>query len=255
MAEKKNKTNISDVGDKSRKDDISIYRILILLLIGMIGFPAIGALDNIFETTLLYLCAAGGILIAAAAVLYIYSRIFAGKNAGAKLLISFGISFGMATAGLFLVLYPFFDGASGKFQAAFIMIILLGCIYNLYTRGFFGISLAIFLCIFLLYFINIVPVTALEFILQRFSRIAVFPLTVCGMIFAAFKIFGVKIPQKIERFLPESRFYAVLSLLVWSSNIVAAACLMAFPAVYAFILAYFIVLFIVLGIICTIKLL
>ena len=259
MTEKKNRKNASEVIAKERKDDISLYRIIILFLEGMIGFPLIGSLKKIPKETLKnatpYLFMAGCIFIATAVFLPIYVRAVRKKDESGKLVTSLGIGGMIAVVGTVLALYPFFDDASEKFQVAFIMVILLGCVYNLYTRGFFDVSIAICLSMFFLYFINITPFTYLELFLRYFCRTMIFPLVLCGIILAVLKIFGIKTGKKLSRLIPESRFYAVLSAIVWCSSAVAAAFLMAFSAGYAFILAYFIVLFIVLGIICTIKLL
>ena len=94
-----------------------------------------------------------------------------------------------------------------------------------------------------------------ELFLNYFCKIAVFPVSICGLVLTILKLVGVKEGKKFSRLLPENRFYAVISAVVWGSALAAAALLIAFSASFVFILTYFIVLFIVLGIICTIKLL
>ena len=259
MTDKKNKKNTAEALAKKQKDDVALYRIIILLLGGMIGFPLIGMLGKIpkeiWDEYMPLFCICGWVLVATAIFVPVYFKKVLKKNEDGKLITSFGIGVSLALSGFIFALYPFLDDASGKFQIAFIMVILTGCVYHLYTRGFFEISVSLCVCMVFFYFINVQPFTYFELFLNYFCKIAVFPVSICGLVLTILKLVGVKEGKKFSRLLPDNRFYAVISAVVWGSALAAAALLIAFSASFVFILTYFIVLFIVLGIICTIKLL
>ncbi|MBO5007075.1 MAG: hypothetical protein J6C89_06495 [Clostridia bacterium] len=254
MKEKNRKNHVQNA-EKNRKDDIALYRIILLLLEGMIGFPLIGLLGGLPHGASVYVCIIGCVILAAGLFIPAYFKFFLKREEEGKLITSRSIGVFFSVIGCVLALYPFLYEAADKLQVAFIMVILLGCVYNLYTRGFFHVAIAICIGIVFVYFINNAPFTYLELFLKYFSRIAVFPVAAVGLVLAFMKIFGAKNTGKMSFVLPETRFYAVISAIVWLSVAACAVLLMLFSALYAFILAYFIVLFIVLGIICTIKLL
>lgn len=259
MTEKKNRKNTAEALAKQKKDDILLYRIELLLVLGIIGFPLIGALKNLsnrsIDAVTPYFCVMGAIMIAVALALIIRGKVIKVKQDGMKLITPTGVGAALFVVGAILVTFPFFENASGKLQVAFTMVILLGCIYNLYSYGFFNVSLSICISIVLLYFANLLPFTYLELFLRYFCRYAVVPVALCGILAAVLTIRNAKISKKWAFIMPENKFYAVISTIVWSSAIISAALIFTFSAVFAFILVYFIVLFIVLGVICTIKIL
>ena len=241
--------------EKNKKDDIALYRIVILLLEGMIGFPLIGLLGNVRGGASVFLCVIGCLAFAAGIFLPMYFKFVLKKDENEKLITSKSIGAVLCVAGVILALSPFLYDAPDKLQVAFIMVILLGCVYNLYTRGFFDVAVSLCAGIVFAFFINNTAFTYFELFLGYFAKIAVFPVAAAGLVFAFVKIFSSKGMGKLSFLLPESRFYAVISAIVWLSVAACAALLMLFSALYVLILAYFVVLFIALGIICTIKLL
>ena len=254
MKEKNRKNHVQHV-EKNKKDDIALYRIILLLLEGLIGFPLIGLLGNLPNGAAVYLCVIGCLIFAAGIFVPILFSSVLKRDESGKLITSRSIGVFLSVIGSVLALYPFLYEASDKLQVAFIMVILLGCVYNLYTRGFFDVAVAICAGIVLIYFINNAPFTYLELFLKYFCKVAVFPIAAAGIVFAVLRLTGVKSIGNFSCLLPESRFYSAISLIAWVSVALCAMLIMLFSALYAFILAYFIVLFIVLGIICTIKLL
>lgn len=259
MTEKKNRKNTEESLAKQKKDDTLLYRMELLLVLGIIGFPLIGALKNLSNSSIdavtPYFCVMGAIMIAVALALIIRERVIKNNRGYMKLITPTGIGIALAVVGTILITFPFFENASGKLQVVFTMAILLGCIYNLYSYGFFNVSLSICISVILLYFANLLPFTYLELFLRYFCRYAVIPVALCGIVAAILSIRNAKISQKWSFVMPENKFYAVISAIVWGSTIVSAALIFMFSTVFAFILAYFIVLFIVLGVICTIKIL
>lgn len=254
MKEQNKKYKIQNA-EKIKKEDVALYRIVLLIIEGMIGFPIIGLLKNINGKASIFLCIIGCLIFVSGIAVPAYFKFVLKKDENEKLITSKTVGVGLSIAGAILAIAPFLYEASSKLQVAFIMLILLGCIYNLYSKGFFDVSVALCMGIVFAFFINNTAFTHLELFLGYFAKIAVFPVAIVGLVFAVMKIFGVKNVGKLSVMLPENRFYAVISALVWASVAVCAALLMLFSALYALVLACFIVLFIVLGIICTIKLL
>jgi hypothetical protein len=254
MKEQNKKHKIQNA-EKIKKEDVALYRIVLLIIEGMIGFPIIGLFRNINGNASVFLCIIGCLIFASGIAILVYFKFVLKKDETGKLITSRTVGVGLSIVGFILAIFPFLYEASSKLQVAFIMLIILGCIYNLYSRGFFDVSVAICIGIVFSFFINNTAFTHLELFLGYFAKIAVFPIAIVGLIFAVMKIFGAKKLGKFSVLLPENRFYAVISAFVWTSVAVCAALLMMFSVLYALVLAYFIVLFIVLGIICTIKLL
>ncbi|MGN1095349.1 MAG: hypothetical protein ACI4QR_03065, partial [Eubacteriales bacterium] len=200
-------------------EDIALYRMIILLVVGIIGFSLLASLGKASRLFLAqaqkYSVPFGILFIAAAIFLMIYKRKHKKTPDTAGIVTYKDISISLVILGVMLSLYPLFSDPIVKYQVAFVAIVILGFVKNLYTRGFFELAASICFFAFCIYFINADSATSFETFLSMLCKIIVFPVSAVMIVSACFLLSGNVKSEKYRRFLPENRFYAIVSVIIW----------------------------------------
>lgn len=240
------------------KEDVQLYRLFAVFGAAIIGFAGLRLVN---ESKLLRVLAWGRwvalALLAAAIGWVVYVHFVKRIDESGKVFTSVGVSYFLIPILFMLVMYPSFEKANMKFQIAFAGISLFAVIYNIFKREFKNISALTFVCAVCLYYVHTVtydlPETIFAYLCKGLSF--VLPLAVIALLICAFRAKNgvVKVAGR-EIYKLESRFGGILTLILCILFLVASVLLFLVPSSFVYVMISLLVLYVVVGIVCTIRL-
>ncbi len=254
----KNKQN----AEAMSQEDIQLYRLFMIFGVAILGFAGLRLTpEKVFSRMLgIGQWIALALLVIAAAA-YVYIRCIKKVDESGKLITSTGVAYFLLPILFMLATYRSFDNANFKFQLFFALLSIFAVIYNIYRREFKNITALTFICAIGLYYAAH-PVYSIAY---RWIEIAVAAVSEALMI--ALPIFTVALlicammnKKGVVRFkghkiyeLP-SKFGGILGLVMSAVLLVCAAVLMIFPLAFTYVMIALLVCYVVIGIVCTIRL-
>jgi membrane protein len=241
------------------KEDIQLYRLFAIFGAAILGFAALNLVN---ESKLLGFLLRGGIwgalvLLLLAIAWPIYIRCIRKIDESGKIFTSVGVSYFLIPVFLMLVAYPTLNNANVKYQVAFAGISIFAVIYNVFKREFKNITALTFVCAALLYYVHAATYNWLEDAIAFVSKILIFliPAAVVLLLVSAFrsKNGSVKISGHEIYRLP-SRFAGILALILCVFFLLAGVLLLLVPESYLYIMVSLLALYVIVGIVCTIRL-
>lgn len=261
MTDKKIKNNQNP--EVMSAEDIQLYRLFMIFGAAILGFAGLRLIpERIFSRLL---SGAGQWIALAIFVLataaYIYFRFIKKINEDGKLITSTGIAYFLLPVLFMLATYSSFDKAIFKFQLFFALLSIFAVIYNIYKREFKNITALTFICAIGLYYaanpVYSVAYSWVEIAVAAFSEALMIALPAFAI---ALLIFALTHKNGIVRFknhkvyeLP-SKFGGILALVMSSVLLLAAIILMIIPAIFTYVMISVLVCYVVVGIVCTIRL-
>ena len=255
----KNKQN----PDVMSEEDIQLYRLFMIFGAAILGFAGLRLVP---EKTLYDVL--GGIgkwivlaLFVVATAAFIYIRCIKKLDESKNVITSTGVAYFLLPVLFMLATYFSFDKANLKFQLFFALLSVFAVIYNIYKREFKNITALTFACAIGLYYAAH-PVYSVAY---SWIEIAVAALSGAIMIAApvfviTLLIFALSQKNGVIRFkghkvyeLP-SRFAGIATLVMGIVLLLAAVTLMVVPAAFTYVMISVLGCYVVLGIVCTIKL-
>lgn len=244
---------------KMPQEDILMYRIVILLIVGIFGMAILrsfsSGIDQDISKVLFWLSIP---LFAFAILLPWFFGAEKSKSSNESIISVGGISISIGLLAFMMFTYRLVQSAIIKFQVLFLVVIFLAFLYNIHSRGFFKISLVLFSEIVSMYY------TAGEFsfpfekilhiILPSISvllPIACITVEICGNLLADDG--KIKI-GKITLSTLEKGFYSISMVAVSLIMLVCAALILILPYIMSLLVAAILVLYIIFGIVCTVRL-
>jgi len=240
------------------KEDIQLYRLFAIFGAAIVGFAGLRLIN---ESKLLHFLTIGKWIALALLVLVIawvvYIRCVRKIDESGKIFTSVGVSYFLIPILLMLVTYPTFNNANVKYQVAFAGISIFAVIYNIFKREFKNISALSFVCAALLYYVHATTYNWLENAIGVVSKVLVFliPAAVMALLICAFrsKSGSVKISGQEIYKLP-SKFAGILAIIMCLFFIAAGILLLLIPASYLYIMISLLAIYVIIGIVCTIRL-
>ncbi|MBQ8495963.1 MAG: hypothetical protein IJ489_00710 [Clostridia bacterium] len=260
MTDKKTKNKQN--AEAMAQEDIQLYRLFMIFGAAILGFAGLRLIpDYVFSRVLgIGQWIALALLVIATAG-YIYIRCIKKVDESGKLITSTGVAYFLLPVLFMLATYRSFDKANFKFQLFFALLSIFAVIYNIYKREFKNITALTFICAIGLYYAAH-PVYSVAY---SWIEIAVAALSEALMI--AFPIFAIVLlicammnKKGVVRFkghtvyaLP-SKFGGILAFVMSSVLLLAAAILMIVPAIFTYVMISVLVCYVIVGIVCTIRL-
>ncbi len=243
-------------------EDVQLYRLFMIFAAAILGFAGLRLIP---EKTLYAVLGVGqwialALLIVATAA-YIYIRCIKKLDESNKVITSSGVAYFVLPVLFMIATYNAFDKANFKFQLFFALLSIFAVIYNIYKREFKNITAITFVCAIGLYYAAH-PVYSVAY---HWVEIAVAALSEAVMI--ALPVFAIALlicallnKNGVVRFkghkvyeLP-SRFGGILALIMSAVLLLAAIILMIVPMLFTYVMISVLVCYVVLGIVCTIRL-
>lgn len=240
------------------KEDVQLYRLFAIFGAAIIGFAGLRLIN---ESKLLHFLNVGKWFALALLILVIawvvYIRCIKKIDESGKVFTSVGVSYFLIPILLMLITYPTFNNANVKYQVAFAGISIFAVIYVVFKREFKNISALAFVCAALLYYVHATTYNWLEKAIGAVSKALIFliPVAVMILLVGAFKSKSgsVKISGREIYKLP-SKFAGILAMIMCIFFIVAGVLLLVIPATYLYIMISLLALYVIIGIVCTIRL-
>lgn len=241
------------------REDLQLYRLFAIIGAAIIGFAGLNLIN---ESKLLTFLLKGGrwgalVLLVLSIAWPIYIRCIRKIDESGKVFTSVGVSYFLIPVFLMLVTYPTFSNANVKYQVAFAGISIFAVIYNVFKREFKNISALTFVCAALLYYVHATTYNWLEDVIGIAAKILIFiiPAAVIFLLVCAFvsKNGSVKISGREIYRLP-SKFAGTLALIMCVFFLLAGLLLLLVPQTYLYIMISLLALYVIIGIVCTIRL-
>lgn len=251
----------------AKAEETAIYRVIALIFVAMAGFGALTLLDKykaklfsyiiindkpvVSAITLIIIALA---VIAALSVVYYICTRKKGKDESGKVVTSFGIMSSAVFVLVSFVLIRFLSNAMIKVQVLFFAAVLLAFLYNICARSFFEFSLFSVVSGAALYYAGSSANYGLDKALEIISKIYVFaaPVAIIVLMLVSGKK-GAKLFGKATEKREDAKFYNVFWVIMAVLLAVFAAICMAVNFVTVYLIVSFFVIYLALGIFCTIK--
>ncbi len=242
------------------KEDIQLYRLFAIFGAAILGFAGLRLIGN-YEGRIFGFLAFGQWIAAALLVAVIaglvYIRFVKKLDESTRVFTSVGIAYFLIPLLLMLVTYRHIHDANVKFQVAFALVSLFAIVFNVFKREFRNISALVFADALFLYYASAKTYNGFETALAYVSKVLVFlvPVAVIVLLAIAMRAKGGKVVVGGKNIytLPE-RFSGVLALVMAAILLVAGALLVIFPAAFTYVMIALLVLYVIVGIVCTIRL-
>lgn len=251
----KQKTNV-DKKPLSR-DDTVMYRLIFLFFFGIVGFAALrlaGSAKNMFYSLAFQIVC--GLVLVAAIVAPIYGKYVLGFDGKNRIFTFAGASAVIIPIAVMSLLYTQFNkDADAKLQIVFVIDILLLIIYNLNLTNAFGFSVIAASEALMLSLIKTTPYGIVEKVLVYGSRALVFIVPALVASFCLYSLISGKNKLSVGKIKINMPGKTCKTLLTAFSVIavISAAVILLVPSVFLYVLCTFIGVYLVLGIISTVK--
>lgn len=265
----KNNQNLTK--EERKLEDVSTYRLLVLVMVAIIGFALIGVLnanavklegwffvDNLpFISVKGFMLILAGILAVLSIAFYVFRHVVKKIDESASVITSFGIMafFVILFVGFFF--FRYFSSAATKMEIFFLLAIVLSFFYTLCSRKFFYESLFAAICgVTIAYIGSSASFRGVESVFRIAVEVIGFAAAALALITFAVLTAKKKIVIGNKTILKLSDF-TKLDILFWVIcsviSLLFAALSILIPGFLVFGLIGFFALYLVFGILCTIK--
>lgn len=244
-------------------EDIQLYRLFMIFGAAILGFAGLRLTpERVFSRMLSGVgqwIALALFIVATAA--YIYIRCIKKVNESGKVITSTGVAYFLLPALFMLAAYSSFDKANFKFQLFFALLSIFAVIYNIYKREFKNITALTFICAIGLYYAaNPVYSVAYSWIEIAVAALSEALMIACPVFVIALLICALTHKNGVVSFkghkvytLP-SKFGGIIGLVMSALLLLAAIVLMIVPVAFTYVMISVLVGYVVVGIVCTIRL-
>ena len=254
----KNKQN----AEVMSQEDIQLYRLFMIFGVAILGFAGLRLIpEHVFSRMLGVGRWIALALLVIATAAYVYVRFIKKVNESGKLITSTGIAYFLLPILFMLTTYRSFDKANFKFQLFFALLSIFAVIYNIYRREFKNITALAFVCAVGLYY------AAHPVYSAAYSWIEIAVAAVSEALMIAFPVFAIVLlicammnKKGVVRFkghtvyeLP-GKFAGILGIVMSAVLLIGAAVLMVLPLAFTYVMIAILVCYVVIGIVCTIRL-
>lgn len=235
---------------KVSAEDIQLYRLFCIFGAAILGFAAFRLIPYAtFSRVLLYgqWVALGLLLLAIGALVYV--RFVKKIDERGKVLTSTGIAYFLIPVLFLLAAFRAMEQPLFKCQVVFGFIALFAAIYNIFKNEFRVISAVTFLSIMALYYAATPLYSWFEMTLNVISKGVIFLLPAALIAWVVY----VRCTNK-ESELITDKFGAVLTIIMCALLLVCALIVLIVPSIFLYVMFTIFAVYIVLGIVCTIRL-
>lgn len=235
---------------KVSSDDLQLYRLFCIFGAAILGFAVFRMIPYAtFSRILVYGQWVALVLLVLAVGAFAYVRLVKKPDESGNVITSTGIAYFLIPVLLLLVMFRSMEQPVFKCQVAFGFIALFAAIYNIFKNEFRAISAVTFLSIVALYYASTPLYSWFEIALNVISKGLVFLLPAALIVTAVFaKRF------KKENKLIVDKFGAILTIIMCAVLLVCAIVTLIVPSAFLYIMFAIFAVYIVLGIVCTIRL-
>ncbi len=235
---------------KVASEDLQLYRLFCIFGAAILGFAAFRMIPYAtFSRVLLYgQWVALGLLVLVIGA-YIYIRFVKKPDEYGKVITSTGIAYFLIPVLLLLATFRLMEQPIFKCQVAFGFVALFAAIYNIFKKEFRVISALTFISIVSLYYASTPLYSWFEMTLNVISKGLIFllPIALIAVILFAKK------SKKFSEFI-EDRFGALITVIMCVILLVCAVVVLLVPSAFLYVMLAIFAVYIVLGIVCTIRL-
>ncbi len=233
------------------KEDIQLYRLFCIFGAAILGFAAFRLVPYATFSKVLYPAGrfvALALLIAVAAG-WVFIRFVKKTDESERIVTSTGVAYFLIPVLYLLFTFLWMDAPIMKCQVAFGFVSLFAAIYNIFKKEFRAISAVTFLTIMALYYASHDFQFAYEEILSVICKGLVF-------LIPAAMIVALLIPccKKKTCALVTDKFGKLLTIGLSALLIVLALVTLILPAIFLYIMIAILAVYVVIGIVCTIRL-
>ena len=241
----KNKKNVTNE-IKHTAEDIQLYRLFCIFGAAILGFALFRMVPyNVFSKILgVGQWIALGLFVLACAAFAVVKLVLKLDESGRIVTVS-GIAYFVLPVLLMLACYRTMSNPDFKCQVAFGFLALFAAICNIFKKDFIRISAVTFLSIIAMYYASTETYNWIENVLAAVSMVMVFAIPV---LFAVACLIG---NRKIK---DSSRFDTALMLGVCAFLLVCAAIVTFVPSVFIPVMIAVLIAYVLVGIVCTIRL-
>lgn len=258
MTDKKIKTPKNKVA--MPQEDIQLYRLFLIFGVAILGFAGLRRIPEAEGAFVKFLEIGKWIALALLVVsiaAFIYIRCIKKIDESGRVFTSVGVAYFLFPTLFMLAAYPYFENANAKFQLLFALISIFAVIYNIFKREFKNITALTFICAIGLYYAAHPVYDVLEIIVASVAKalMVALPAFVIVLLICAFSHKNGVVRFKNHKIyeLP-SKFGGVLGLIISSALLISALLLLFVPVVFTYVMVTLLAIYVVFGIICTIRL-
>lgn len=242
------------------QEDIQLYRLFLIFGVAILGFAGLrripeaeGAFLKILEIGQWIALALLVVSIAA----FVYIRFVKKIDESGKVITSTGVAYFLFPILFMLSAYRYFENANAKFQLLFALIAIFAVIYNIFRREFKNITAITFICAIGLYYAATPVYDVVEKIFSAVAQavMVALPAFVIALLICAFSQKNGVVRFKNHKIyeLP-SKFGGILGLIISSALFISALILLFVPVAFTYVMVTLLAIYVVFGIICTIRL-
>ncbi len=231
-------------------DDLQLYRLFCILGAAVLGFAAF---HFISYATFFKVLEYGQWVTLALSVLAIgalcYIRLVKKPDESEKLITSTGVAYFVIPVLLLLTCFRQLEDPIFKCQVVFGFLSVFAVICNIFKNEIKVISAVTFLSLASLYYASHPLYTWLEIALNGISKVMIFLIPAILLAVALFSKLSKKMKDSIK-----DRFGAVLCVIMGAVLLASALVLLIVPAIFLYVMISVLVVYVVIGIVCTIRL-
>ncbi len=248
MNEKNTKNKKNDV--RMTAEDIQLYRLFCIFGVAILGFAA---LRLISYGTFFNILGVGRWIALALLILtiggYIYLRFVKKIDESEKVITSTGVAYFLIPIFFLLASFRAMEQPMFKCQVAFGFVALFATIYNIYKKEFRTISAVTFISLMALYYASTPLYSWLEKTLNVVSKGVIFLLPIAMILLAL-----PTVRAKLGLSNMSDKFHMWLSIIMYAVILVCALVVMIVPALFLYMMIALLAVYVVVGIVCTIRL-
>jgi hypothetical protein len=235
---------------KVSADDIQLYRLFYIFGAAILGFAAFRLIPYATFSRVLLYCqwVALGLLVFSIGAL-VYIHLVKKLDESGKIVTTTGIAYFLLPVLFLLSTFRVMEQPIFKCQVAFGFIALFAAIYNIFKNEFRAISAVTFLSIVALYYACTPLYTWFEMTLNVISKGLIFILPAALIVMAL-----LAKNSKKENKLITDKSGAIITIIMCVMLLVCAVVALIVPSAFLYIMFAIFALYIVLGIVCTIRL-
>ncbi len=240
------------------KEDIQFYRLLAIFGAAILGFAGLRLVN---ESKLRYVLGVGqwiaAVLLIAVVAGLIYLHRVKKVDESSRVFTSVGVAYFLIPVLLICMTYRHIHNANVKYQVAFAMVSLFAVIYNVFKREFKNISAFAIANAFFLYYASAKTYNAFETVIAYVSKVLVFvlPVLVIALLVLAMRAKnGAVVISGKEIYRLPSKIGGILALVMAAALLIAGVILVLLPVAFAYVMIALLVIYILIGIVCTIRL-
>ncbi len=230
---------------KHSAEDIQLYRLFCIFGAAILGFALFRMVPyNVFSRILGVGQWVALALCLATIGVFIYFRVVKKLDESSRIVTIGGIAYFLIPIFLLLACYRSISNPEFKCQVAFGFVALYAVIYNIFKKNFCSISATTFLAIIALYYASRETYNTIENVIAVVAMVAIFVLPVA---------LAAKVRLDIRAKNEADRFDTILTHIMCALLLVCAVITLINQAIFSYILISILVVYVIIGIVCTIR--